>query len=472
MATAQSKIETARPHLRLRDYYAFFAPLVLMVELNMISKSAIHAFLARTATPDVTLAAFNAGFTFYYAITSATEVIVALSLSYLKSRRDLWRVIGFTAVVLSVPWTVALCAVFTPLGAEIFGNWFSLSPQGQVEARWTVGILALSAPVLLMRGTAFALLMLNRKTIIITCSTFIRLASLGLSLLVLPLWPEGAAIGAAALVFCMASETVFAWFFAWPLIINGSAEMGVIFTINLYLGRLNESELAIAAFGVIHGLVSLLMGPMRNLAQTAQTLIGRREDVRVMFVFTGQLIAGFIVFALLLFQTPLRDVILRDVMGLTPELAAYCGLLWAWLLRWRHSGPAPRCSGACWPRRGRRPPWRRQAYCAWGPRRRGWSACLSGAEWRRAGFWRVGAIVRGGGLPEQLALAAAGVVCGGVAGFAFPALEKQRAGTGGRAGFKQAPAHADACPGMQNPGPIYLTSRRSISVVDVSTIQC
>ena len=345
-----------RPHLRLRDCYAFFAPLVLMVELNMISKSAIHAFLARTAAPDVTLAAFNAGFTFYYAITSATEVIVALSLAYLKSRRDLWRVIGFTALVLAGPWTLALCAVFTPLGAVVFGEWFSLSAQGQVEARWTVGILALSAPVLLMRGTAFALLMLNRKTIIITCSTFVRLASLGLSLLVLPLWLEGAAIGAGALVFCMAAETVFAWFFAWrylaalpegrtddgadagrgggtywgywrfawPLIVNSSAEMGVIFAINLYLGRLNESELAIAAFGVIHGLVSLLMGPMRNLAQTAQTLVARREDVRVMLVFTAQLIAGFMVLALLLFQTPLRDVILRDVMGLTPELAAYC----------------------------------------------------------------------------------------------------------------------------------------------------
>jgi O-antigen/teichoic acid export membrane protein len=203
-------------------------------------------------------------------------------------------------------------------------------------------------PVLLLRGTAFALLMLNRRTLIITWSTLVRLGSLGLSLFVLPLWLEGAAIGAAALVFCMAAETVFAWFFAWkyllampavrqtddtfggywrfswPLIINASAEMGVIFTINLYLGRLNEAELAIAAFGVIHGLVSLLMAPMRNLAQTAQTLVVRREDVRTMLVFTGQLTGGFIVFALVLFQTPLRDVVLRGIMGLTPELAAYC----------------------------------------------------------------------------------------------------------------------------------------------------
>lgn len=336
-----------KPPLRLRDCYLFFGPLVLMVELNMISKSAIHAFLARTATPDITLAAFNAGFTFYFAITSATEVIVALSLSYLKSRADLARLIGFMAVLVAVPWLFALAAALTSLGNEIFGHWFGLSAQGQIEARWTTGMLALSVPVLLVRGTAFALLMLNRKTLIITWSTLVRLGSLAVWLFMLPLWLEGAAIGAAALVLCMASETVFAgwfawkylaalpaereagdtfggyWRFSWPLIINASAEMGVIFAINLYLGRLNESELAIAAFGVVHGLVSLLMGPMRNLAQTAQTLVTRREDVRVMLMFMVQLVALFIVLALVLFQTPLRDAILGGVMGLSPELAAY-----------------------------------------------------------------------------------------------------------------------------------------------------
>jgi len=338
----------ARPALRLRDTYSFFFPLVLMVELNMISKSAIHAFLARTETPSVTLAAFNAAFTFYFAITSATEVTVALCLSYLKSRADLVRLLGFTAVLLSIPMTVALAVVFTDLGSAMFGDWFGLSSQGQWEARFAVGMLAFSAPVLLARATAFALLMLHRRTMIITFSTVIRLSSLALWLAVLPWWLEGAAVGALALVLCMASETVFSWFFAWrllmampavrqtadtflgywhfswPLLVNASAEMGVIFTISLYLGRLSNAELAIAAFGVVHGLVSLLMGPMRNLAQTAQTLVTRREDVRVMLVFTGHLIVMFTLLALVLFQTPLRDVVLRDIMGLNLELAAYC----------------------------------------------------------------------------------------------------------------------------------------------------
>lgn len=348
MSQAQGNKVVTRPPLRLRDCYFFFGPLVLMVELNMISKSAIHAFLARTETPSTTLAAFNAAFTFYFAITSATDAMVLLCLSYLKSRADALRLIGFTAAVLLLPLGLALSIVFTDLGTALFGGWFGLSKQGQAEARAAVGLLTLSLPVLILRGTAFALLMLNRKTIIITWSTFIRLSSLAVSLAVLPNWLSGAAIGAGALVFCMASETVFAWFFSWkflmalpiarqtqdrflgywrfswPLIVNSSAEMGVIFTISLYLGRLSKPELAIAAFGVVHGLVSLLMGPMRNLTQTAQTLVARREDVRMLLVFTGQLVALFTVLALVLFQTPLRDQILRGVMGLPPELAAYC----------------------------------------------------------------------------------------------------------------------------------------------------
>jgi Na+-driven multidrug efflux pump len=105
--------------------------------------------------------------------------------------------------------------------------------------------------------------------------------------------------------------------------VNSSAELGVIFVINLFLGRLSKAELAIAAFGVAHGLVSLMMAPLRNLTQSAQTLVARREDVRVMMTFAAQLVAFFTVLAVVLFETPLREKILRGVMGLTPELAAY-----------------------------------------------------------------------------------------------------------------------------------------------------
>src|SRR5262245_8645502 len=339
--------DVERPLLRLRDCYWFFGPLVLMVELNMMSKSVIHAFLARTDSPSAALAAFNAAFTFYFAITAASEVTTVLCLSFLKSRTDALRLSTFAGIVLALPIAVALAVVLSPFGNVVFGTWFGLGAQAQMEARGAVGLLMFSAPFLIARANAFALLMLARRTIIITLSSLIRLLSLTVSLLLLPLWLQGAGIGAAALVICMASEAVFSWAFAWrhllalsaarqsqetfgrywtfawPLIINGSAELGSIFVINLFLGRLRTAELAIAAFGVVHGLVSLLMAPVRNLAQSAQTLVAQREDVRTMLVFSAHLVAFFTVLALVLFHTPLRDTVLKGLMGLTPELASY-----------------------------------------------------------------------------------------------------------------------------------------------------
>ena len=343
--TAVQDVE--RPPLKLRDCYWFFGPLVLMVELNMMSKSVIHAFLARTDNPSAALAAFNAAFTFYFAITAASEVTTVLCLSFLKSRADSLRLSTFAAIVLSLPITIALAVAFTPVGNMAFGSWFGLGSQAQLEARGAVGLLIVSAPFLIVRANAFALLMLARRTFIITLSTLVRLLSLTVSLALLPMWLNGAAIGAAALVICMATEAIFAWAFAWrhlmelpvarqsketiarywsfawPLIINASAELGSIFVINLFLGRLRTAELAIAAFGVVHGLVSLLMAPVRNLAQSAQALVGRREDVSVLLVFSAQLVTLFSLLALMLFHTPLRDTILRGLIGLTPELASY-----------------------------------------------------------------------------------------------------------------------------------------------------
>jgi O-antigen/teichoic acid export membrane protein len=345
--SATDPTAVARKSLGLRECYAFFFPLVLMVELNMISKSIIHAFLARTEAPGTALAAFNASFTFYFVLTSAVEVTALICLSFLKTRADAARLVTFMATVLVLPASIAVAVASTSLGNDVFGGWFGLGGAAQAQARSCIGLLVLSIPVLILRGVAFSLLMSERRTIIITASTLVRLLSLAVSLALLPRWLEGAAIGAGALVVCMAAEAIFAWAFAWrsvlrlparrderqtfaeywrfswPLIVNQSAEMGVIFIITLFLGRLAQAETAIAAFGVVHGLVSLLMAPMRTLTQSAQTLVARREDVRTIVVFTGQLVAVFTVLALVLFETPLSDRILRGVMGLTPELADY-----------------------------------------------------------------------------------------------------------------------------------------------------
>jgi Na+-driven multidrug efflux pump len=166
-------------------------------------------------------------------------------------------------------------------------------------------------------------------------------------LIVLPFWMEGALAGAASLVGCMIVEALYMywvsrgfyaelparggehasyrqmWAFSWPLMITQITENGVSFVINFFLGRLANPDLALAAFGVVNALKSLVASPLRNLVQTAQALVHSRHDLRVMLQFAHRVTIVYVVLVGALFYTPLRDVILSDIMGLPARLNGY-----------------------------------------------------------------------------------------------------------------------------------------------------
>jgi O-antigen/teichoic acid export membrane protein len=334
--------------ISLKDAVRFFLPLIFMTELNMISKSVIHAFIARLPAPKTGLAGFSIAFSFYFALTSPNETANLLAISYFRDRNSLLRLYGFFAAMLAIPLCVVGVIALTPFGFWLYSTLFGGSPEVVRQAQFATLILMFSAPVLMLRALAFGLIMLNRRTILITLSTLLRVASLGVSLVLLPAWLEGAAVGAAALVICMAVESLFAsavslgyfralpsgesppptyremWGFSWPLFLNQASESGIAVLINVFLGRLTSPDLALAAFGVVHGIANLLMSPLRNLVQTAQTLVRTGSDLQVIFRFTNYLVVIFTAVVLVLFFSPTRGWILDDVMGLTREVSAYC----------------------------------------------------------------------------------------------------------------------------------------------------
>ena len=339
-------------NVTLRGAYGFFVPLIFMTELNMISKSVINAALARSPDQNVTLAAFHVAFTLYFVLASSTEVCSLLTLAYLKTRCALARLVRFMIMIVVVPWLVGQAIAFTTLGDWAFGGLFGASDAVVAQAKSATFLLSLSAPVLITRSICFGLILMHKRTIFITYATFVRLASLGVSLVVLPKFLDGASVGAAALVICMAMETIVAfvfargffrrllqgsepgaerppglrqqWRFSWPLMMNTSAEMGMATVISIFLGMLANPDLALAAFNIVYGLVSLLMSPMRNLVQTAQTLVRTISDRRPLFLFALHLIGFFGTIGFVLFNTPLENLVLVDAMGLQAELRNYC----------------------------------------------------------------------------------------------------------------------------------------------------
>lgn len=339
-------------NVTLGGAYRFFLPLILMTELNMISKSVINAALARTQDQNITLAAFHVAFTLYFALSSSTEVCSLLTLAYLKTKAALGKLLRFMVLIVAVPWIIAQILAFTSLGDWAFGGLFGASDAVVAQAKSAIFLLSFSAPILIIRSICFGLILMHQRTIFITYATCVRLASLAGSLFLLPKFLDGASVGAAALVLCMAFETVIAfmfarplyrnlpggnstddeappnfrrqWRFAWPLMMNTSSELGVVTVISIFLGFLANPDLALAAFNVVYGLVGLIISPMRNLLQMAQTLVKSVSDRRTMFLFVLHLVGFFGLIGFLLFHTPLEKFVLVDAMGLKGTLSDYC----------------------------------------------------------------------------------------------------------------------------------------------------
>lgn len=333
--------------LTMRVAVLFFVPLILTTELHQLSHSLVHAFLARLGDPTTTLAAFSIAFAFNTTFSSIISVGTQAGMSYITDKRSFWRIARFYFLLALAPFFLIEAFALTPLGDWLFGRMMGASPEVTRLARAASGVMGLWILPNQIRNLATALCMMRRRTMLISHSTFVRLASQALLLLVLPFWMEGAVAGAASLVGCMIAEAIFMmwvsrpfydelparggeqatyrqlWTFSWPLMITQITENGVTFVINLFLGRLANPDLALAAFGVVNALKSLVASPLRNLTQTAQALVHNRADMRVMMTFVHRLSVLYALLVGVLFYTPLREVILRGVMGLPAPLAEY-----------------------------------------------------------------------------------------------------------------------------------------------------
>ena len=330
----------------LKDAYAFFLPLILMAEMMMISHSVIHAFIARLPDPKLTLAAYNIAFSYHSMAGSPVWTALTTSIAFITDRRSVRRLLTFNMIIAGIVMAVGCAVGLTPLGDLLFGGLMGASPPVAQSARRAILILLLITPLTIFRSLAYALLMKNRYTILVAIGAFLRLVSLAGYLLALPVFLQGAMVGAAALLLCIATEALLAvifahrfylalpvaagappahreiWHFSWPLMLSQASQNGVAFTTNFFLGRLANPDLALAAFGVMDGLWRVLLGPLRNLVQTAQTLVRSRQDLRTLLRFTVQIVVGFAAVAALFFFPPVRRYVLDVVMGLTPELSA------------------------------------------------------------------------------------------------------------------------------------------------------
>ena len=80
--------------LTLKDAAAFFVPLIFWAQMMMITHSVIHAWLARDASPTVSLAGFAIAFSFNALVSSAFRAFHPISLTFIRDRRSVTRIVS------------------------------------------------------------------------------------------------------------------------------------------------------------------------------------------------------------------------------------------------------------------------------------------------------------------------------------------------------------------------------------------
>lgn len=336
-----------KENLTLKTIFWFFLPLMFMVEMIQLSHSITNAFLARLQDPTEALAAFSIAFALNSAVSGISVSAVQAGICFITDRTSCLRVLRFYALVVLAPFGLVELIALTAIGETVFGDWMGASPRVVSQARWASAIMGLWTYPILLRNFCDAIVMRSRRTILITYATAVRLGSLFVFLFLFSIWFTGAVVGALATVSGMIVEAVYMllvarpfflrleknaavpasngeiWRFSWPLMITQVSENGVMFVINFFLGSLANPDLAIASFGVVYGLLRLLLSPLRNLVQATQTLVQKREDLKAIIQFTGGLIFFYIGLNFLMFYTPMNTLILDGIMGLSPELSSY-----------------------------------------------------------------------------------------------------------------------------------------------------
>ena len=285
-----------QPPASIKDAYKFFLPLMLTAELMMLSHAMVVAFLARMPDPAPVLASFSIAFYLHATIGSPVWACQIVALSYIRDRVSLRALFIFSLQACAVVAWMWFLIGATPVGDWFFTTLFGASESVARTAKLCTLIAFFMVPCVLVRSLAYALMMIMRRTMLVTYGSVIRVVLLFALLAFLTSRYQGAAVGMLALFGCIVIETLYAvcvarrfflalpertadppsyrrlWQFSWPIMLMQVAESGVSFTVNFFLGRLARPELALAAFGVLDSIVRVLLSPLRNLILTTQTL--------------------------------------------------------------------------------------------------------------------------------------------------------------------------------------------------------
>ena len=342
----------------------FYLPLVITSQMMTLSVPLINLGLGRTADPALALAGYAVGFS--VSVVCNAPVLTARTVTAGLARSPA----SYGVVASVMRWlglslsSVALVLALLPPGEWLFLGILGTPSHIAHQARL---VLLLQAPIPILlaeRGLAQGLVLIYRRTLLISLATLMRLAMVTvvvMTLAVIMQLPGSAAgglsltagVGMEALVIRLAVRRRFGPFreplpgassddstmgpgrvirFGLPLAINHTVWSLQRALINAIIARLSDPVTALAGFGVVAPIFLFFGSPLFAIQSTVQVLPRSRRDLLRLAQFTLVMAASLSLSAGVLLWVAGRSI-LSAGYGLAggPLAAALPALRWIWL---------------------------------------------------------------------------------------------------------------------------------------------
>jgi hypothetical protein len=206
--------DSAKSPLTLKDIRRFYVPLALTSMLAIVVHPLLTFFLGRGRAPIESLAVLPVamGLVFMFRSGAIAYQEVAVALSGADRRRER----GIARVALELAGASALALggfLFTPLGELWFTRVAGLSPQLAAFAIWPARLLALVPALDYLLALQRAMLVLARRTRVITAATTVEVVLIGVVLAagIGPLGLVGVTAAAAAILAGRVAGNLYLW---------------------------------------------------------------------------------------------------------------------------------------------------------------------------------------------------------------------------------------------------------------------
>jgi O-antigen/teichoic acid export membrane protein len=340
----------SRP-VSIPDLFRFWLPLQATWLMMALEGPFLAAVIARLAEPKHNLAAY--GVAFALAILVEAPVIMMMSAStalvdsagiYRRLRHFMWLLNGgITAVMLLL--------LLTPLWSLLTAKGMNLDPEVARLARTSMFIMLPWPAAIGYRRFYQGLLIRVGLTRRVAWGTLLRLTTMAVTGFLLyrgadlpGAWVGAIALSAGVTVEAVASRVMAAgavtkllatsadhvpgyreiWEFYLPLALTSTIALAVQPLVTFFMGQARFSLESLAVLPVINALVFIFRTPGLSYQEAAITMLGRSWDnlhqVRLFAMILG---VGAALGLGLIVLTPLLDIWLGTVSGLTPELADF-----------------------------------------------------------------------------------------------------------------------------------------------------